>query len=164
MYNCECRCRWKRGKSSVERDLDCNAKDCDIFGLLDLLLGAELVAVAALLSAVVGLRVVASVALAANQFVLVGFTSQHHECRLNNASAQTKHKVECAFLLDVVVGEGAPIFELLPSEDQALLIRGDALFVLDLSLDIFDGIARLNLEGDGLSREGLYEDLHRPRG
>ena len=31
---------------------------------------------------------------------------------------------------------------------------------LDLGLDIFDGIGRLHLQGDGLAREGLDEDLH----
>lgn len=32
--------------------------------------------------------------------------------------------------------------------------------VLDLGLNIIDGVGRLNLEGDGLASEGLYEDLH----
>ena len=32
--------------------------------------------------------------------------------------------------------------------------------VLDLGLDIFDGVAGLNLEGDGLPRQRLHEDLH----
>ena len=34
------------------------------------------------------------------------------------------------------------------------------LLVLDLGLDIVDGVRGLNLEGDGLAREGLYENLH----
>ena len=34
--------------------------------------------------------------------------------------------------LDVVVREGAAVFELLAGEDQALLVRRDAFFVLDL--------------------------------
>jgi hypothetical protein len=63
--------------------------------------------------------------------------------------------VKRGFLLDVVVGQGAAVFELLASEDQALLVRGDALLVLDLRLDVVDGVARLNLEGDGLASEGL---------
>ena len=33
-------------------------------------------------------------------------------------------------LLDVVVGKSAPVLELLASEDQPLLVRGDALLVL----------------------------------
>ena len=32
--------------------------------------------------------------------------------------------------------------------------------VLDLGLDIVDGVATLDLEGDGLPRQGLHEDLH----
>ena len=31
---------------------------------------------------------------------------------------------------------------------------------LDLGLDILDGITGLNLEGDGLTGQGLHEDLH----
>ena len=38
--------------------------------------------------------------------------------------------MEGTLLLDVVVGEGASIFELLAGEDQSLLVRGDALLVL----------------------------------
>ena len=34
------------------------------------------------------------------------------------------------------------------------------LLVLDLGLDIINGVGGLNLEGDGLSSEGLDEDLH----
>ena len=32
--------------------------------------------------------------------------------------------------------------------------------VLDLLLDIIDGVTGLDIEGDGLSREGLDENLH----
>jgi len=67
------------------------------------------------------------------------------------------HKTD---LLNVVVRESAAILELLASKDQALLVGGDALLVLDLRLDIVDGVRGLDLEGDGLTREGLHEDLH----
>lgn len=33
-------------------------------------------------------------------------------------------------------------------------------FTLNFALDIVDGVGRLHLEGDGLARKGLYEDLH----
>jgi hypothetical protein len=56
-------------------------------------------------------------------------------------------------LLNVVVGEGAAIFQLLAGKDQALLVRRDALLVLDLGLDVVDGIGGLNLEGDGLASD-----------
>jgi hypothetical protein len=67
--------------------------------------------------------------------------------------------VERGLLLDVIVGESAAVLELLAGENQALLVRRDALLVLDLGLDIVDGVAGLDLEGDGLAREGLDEDL-----
>jgi len=37
------------------------------------------------------------------------------------------------------------------------LVWGNALLVLDLALHIVDGVGRLNLEGDGLARQGLNE-------
>jgi len=79
---------------------------------------------------------------------------------LLTATTQTKHEVEGALLLNVVVGKGAAVLKLLAGEDQALLVRGDALLVLDLGLDIVDGVGRLHLKGDSLAREGLHEDLH----
>lgn len=60
-------------------------------------------------------------------------------------------------LLDVVVAEGAAILELLAGEDETLLVRGDALLVLDLALHIVDGVRGLDLKGDGLARQGLNE-------
>ena len=99
---------------------------------------------------------------------------------LLGTTTQTKHEVEGRLLLDVVVRESAAVLELLAREDQALLVWGDAegsivsdhvrgrlcsvyspLLVLDLGLDIVDGVRGLNLEGDGLAREGLDENLHR---
>jgi hypothetical protein len=59
--------------------------------------------------------------------------------------------VESGLLLNVVVAKGAAVFELLASEDKTLLIRRDTLLVLDLALDIVDGVRRLNLKGDGLA-------------
>ena len=63
-------------------------------------------------------------------------------------------------LLDVVVGQSPAILELLAGKDQPLLVRGDALLVLDLGLDVLNGITRLHLQGDGLACQGLHEDLH----
>merc|ERR1711915_879762 len=59
---------------------------------------------------------------------------------LLGTTTQPQHQVERRLLLDVVVGQCASILQLLPSEDQTLLVRRDTLFVLDLGLDIFDGI------------------------
>jgi len=77
-----------------------------------------------------------------------------------HSSTEAKDKMKSGFLLDVVVGEGATVFELLSSEDETLLVRWNAFLILNLGLDVVNGIRRLNLEGDGLAGEGLNEDLH----
>ena len=63
-------------------------------------------------------------------------------------------------LLDVVVRESASIFELFAGENESLLVRWDTLLVLDLGLDVLDGIRGLDLKSDGLSCQSLDEDLH----
>ena len=68
--------------------------------------------------------------------------------------------MEGRLLLDVVVAESTAILKLLASEDQALLIGGNTFLILDLSLDVLDGVGRLNIQGDGLASQGLHEDLH----
>jgi len=68
--------------------------------------------------------------------------------------------VKGGLLLDVVVRQGPSILKLLASKDQPLLIWGDAFLVLDLGLDIFNGVRGLHLQSDGLAGQGLHEDLH----
>ena len=80
---------------------------------------------------------------------------------LLGSAAEAEDKVEGGLLLDVVVGEGAAVLELLSGEDEPLLIRRDALLVLDLGLHIVYGVRRLYFKGDGLPREGFHEYLHR---
>ena len=65
-----------------------------------------------------------------------------------------------ALLLNVVVRKRAAILKLLACENQTLLIRRNALLVLDLRLHVVDGITTLNLERDGLARQCLHENLH----
>jgi len=68
--------------------------------------------------------------------------------------------MESWLLLDVVILEGSTIFELLTSKDESLLIWRNTFFVLDFSLDVFYGVRLFDIEGDGLSCEGLHENLH----
>merc|ERR1712100_93661 len=75
-------------------------------------------------------------------------------------ATQAEHEVERRLLLDVVVGKRAAVLELLAREDQALLVGGDALLVLDLGLDHVDRVRGLDLEGDGLACQRLDENLH----
>ena len=70
-----------------------------------------------------------------------------------HATAETKDQVKSRLFLDVVIRESAAIFELLASEDEALLVRWDTLLVLNLRLDVIDSVRRLDFEGNGLPRE-----------
>lgn len=64
---------------------------------------------------------------------------------LLGSAPESQHKMEGAFLLDVVVGEGAPVLKLFAGEDQPLLIGRDPFFVLDLGFHILDGVRWLDL-------------------
>merc|ERR1712121_632407 len=65
-----------------------------------------------------------------------------------------------ALFLDVIVREGSSIFKLLSGKDQSLLVWGDSFLILDLGLDVLNGIRGFNLKGDGLASQCLNEDLH----
>ena len=77
-----------------------------------------------------------------------------------HTSSKSKDQVKGGLLLDVVVTESSTILELLSSEDESLLIGWDTLLVLDLGFDVLDGVCWLNIKGDGLTSQGLDEDLH----
>jgi len=77
-----------------------------------------------------------------------------------HTTSKSQDEMESGFLLDVVVRESSSIFKLLSCEDESLLIWRDTFFVLDLGLDVFDGICWLNIKSDGLTGEGFDEDLH----
>ena len=77
------------------------------------------------------------------------------------AAAEAEDEVQRGLLLYVVVTERAPVLELLAGEDEALLVGGDALLVLNLLLHVLDCVRRLHVESDGLPGQGLHEDLHR---
>ena len=73
------------------------------------------------------------------------------------ATTETKDKVESRLLLNVIVRKSASVLELLSSEDEALLVRRDALLVLDLALDVVDRVRVLDLERDGLAGDWRLE-------
>ena len=82
---------------------------------------------------------------------------RYHNCP--HFRSKSQRLSSSSYLLDVVVAQSAAILELLAGEDQALLVRGDALLVLNLGLDVVDGVARLDIEGNGLTRQGLDETI-----
>merc|ERR1711945_43533 len=88
-----------------------------------------------------------------------GLASQGLDKNLHTSS-QTEYQMQSRLLLDVVVREGAAILKLFAGKDQPLLIWGNAFLVLDLSLDIFNGVRWFNLKRDGLASQGLDKNLH----
>merc|ERR1712004_428186 len=88
-----------------------------------------------------------------------GLSGQSLDKDLHTAS-KSEDEMESRLFLDVVIRKSSAVFELLASEDKSLLVWGNSFLVLDLGLDVLDGIGSLNLKGDGLARKGLDKDLH----
>merc|ERR1712021_285308 len=88
-----------------------------------------------------------------------GLASQGFDKNLHT-STEPENQVKGRLLLDVIVGESTAILKLFTSKDQSLLIWGNAFLVLDLGLDVLNGVRCLNLKGDGLSSQGFDENLH----
>ena len=80
------------------------------------------------------------------------------------ATTQAEHQVEGGLLLDIVVGEGAAVLELLARKYQTLLIRWDALLVLDLGFHVVNRVRGLHLQRDRLASQRLDENLAWARG
>ena len=75
----------------------------------------------------------------------------HFLLALLATTSQTQHQVQGGLLLDVVVRKSSTILKLLASEDESLLIRWDALLVLDLCLDVLNRVRRLDVERNRLT-------------
>ena len=64
------------------------------------------------------------------------------------------------FFLNIIIGEGSAVFELLSSKDESLLIWGNSFFILNLSLDIFNGVSWFNIKSNSFTCKCFYENLH----
>jgi len=115
---------------------------------------------ALLLSAILSTGWKSSETLTANSLLAIEPLGNKGKSRIINSSTKTENQMKSRLLLDIVIGKSTAILELLSSENKTLLIRGDSLLVLDLGLYVIDGVTWLDIEGDGLPGEGLYEDLH----
>ena len=87
------------------------------------------------------------------------FSSQSFHEDLHT-STKSENQVESRFFLNVVVRESSAVFQLLSSEDQSLLIRGNSFFVLDLLFHGLDSIRGFDFESDSLSGQSFHENLH----
>ncbi|CAL1396275.1 unnamed protein product [Linum trigynum] len=75
-------------------------------------------------------------------------------------SPEPQHQVKRRFLLNVVIGQSSAVFQLLPGENQALLIGRNPFLVLNLGLHIVHGVAALHLQSNRLPSQRFHEDLH----
>ena len=117
------------------------------------------------LAAVDGLQREPGVAFAADHLVTFVLTREGGQRSLDlhlahAAASQTEHQVQGRLLLDVVVRKRTAVFELLTGEDESLLIGRNTFLILNLGLDVLDGVRRLNVERNSFARQGLYEYLH----
>ena len=81
-----------------------------------------------------------SVTLSADRLVTVVLRSKGLQGWLDDTTSQSENQVKSGLLLDVVVRQGSAILQLLTSKDQSLLVWWNTLLVLDLGLDIVDGV------------------------
>ena len=72
---------------------------------------------------------------------------------------EAQDQVDRALLADVVVDDTVAVLALLTRKDQAHGVSWDLLLVLDGKMYEFDGLVRLDIQGDGLAGEGLDENL-----
>ena len=132
-------------------------------GLLQLLLGAELAAVSALLlTAVVGTRGKTSVALTADHLLAVVLLGQGGKSGLNHSSSHLEEDLKGGLRGNSVGADGLGVLELLSGEDKALLVEVNVLSLLDHLLDVLHGLGGLNLKRDGVSLHVTTRHNHRP--
>ena len=79
------------------------------------------------------------------------------------STTKTKNQVQGRLLLDVVVRESTTILELLTGEDETLLVGRNTLLILNFLLYVLDAVRGLDIQSDGLSSKGLYENLQDQR-
>merc|ERR1719481_1843335 len=84
----------------------------------------------------------------------------HFTRKTSHSTPQAEDEMKGRLFLDIVVGQGPTIFQLLSSKDQSLLVWWNTFLILDLSLYIFDGVRRLNLQRDGFTSQSFHKDLH----
>ena len=65
--------------------------------------------------------------------------------------------LEKSFLQSIKIERSLPPCK---KERKGEVTRWDSFLVLDLGLDVLNGVIRLNVQGNRLSGEGLDEDLH----
>jgi|FLMP01.1.fsa_nt_emb hypothetical protein len=68
--------------------------------------------------------------------------------------------MKSGLFLDVVICQCSAVLQLFTSEYQSLLVRWNAFFVLNLRLDVFNGITGFDVQRDSFSSKSFDKDLH----
>ena len=120
--------------------------------LLQLLLGAEVVAVSAsLLTAVVSTRGETRVALAANHLLAVVLLGEGGEGGLDHTTSHLEQHLKSVLLSNAVGTDGLSVVQFLAGENETLVLVVDALLLLEHLLHVLHGLSGLDLERDGVS-------------
>ena len=126
--------------------------------LLQLLLGAELAAVSALLlTAVMSTRGKTSVALTANHLLAVVLLGESGKSGLDHSSSHLEEHFKGGLGRNSVGTDGLSVLKLLSGKDKALLVEVDVLSLLDHLLDVLHGLGGLNLKRDGVSLQCHFQ-------
>ena len=81
-----------------------------------------------------------SITLSANHLLTFVLSCESSEVWLNfnrshTTASKSENEMEGRLFLNIVIRKGTTVFELFTSEDESLLIWGDALLILDFSSD-----------------------------
>lgn len=75
------------------------------------------------------------------------------------STSQLQHKEKHGLSCDVIVAESPSFLKLLSIKDQALLVRRNVLFVLNLPLHILNSIVALYLNRNDLAKKSMDKDM-----
>ena len=120
--------------------------------LLQLLLGAEVVAVtASLLTAVVGTRGQTGVALTADHLLAVVLLGESSQGGLDHTTSHLEEHLQSGLSGNGVGADGLRVLELLASEHEALVLVVDVFLLLEHLLHVLHRLGGLDLQSDGIS-------------
>ena len=61
--------------------------------------------------------------------------------------------------MNVIVAQSAAILELFSGENKSLLVWRNTLLILDLGLRVFDSVAGLDFQGEGLAGISVFTKI-----
>ena len=88
-----------------------------------------------------------------NAHCTCAYTHRRKAAATLHATTKPQHQVQRALLLNVVVGQRAPVLQLLARKDQALLVRRDACTPTDPSESVHNGTLSHYNEWDSADKQ-----------